>query len=178
MGLLPSIPQSGPINDSLPSLPVAIFLSDREGRLSAANAAFRALALGGDVPTTHSTPWANAHPGDRAAAELAWRHAVDAEADFETEFRVWHRDGRLLWVKVTANPIRDELGRLTGYAGVAVDGTDSINQRLLLERLLGVVEPSSDAIIILDRNGAPLYTNTPRRSCSGSATRSTSSATR
>jgi len=156
-----------PIDAALPSLPVALYACDRAGRLTAANASFRALALGGDVPVTAFTPWTNAHPGDRAAAELAWRQAADTERDFETEFRVWHRDGRLLWVRITASPVRDQLGRVTGYAGVAVDATDEIARRELLQRLLGVVESTNDAVIVLDRNGAPLFTNQAARDLFG-----------
>jgi len=160
----PQRPQSGTaIDQPLPSLPVAIFQADRDGRLTAANSAFRVLALGGDVPSPRTTPWSNAHPADRHAAELAWREAVEAEGDFVVEFRVWHRDGRLLWVRVNASPVRDDLGRLEGYAGVAVDDTETVGKHLLLERLLGVVEPSADAVVILDRNGAPVYTNQTAR---------------
>lgn len=119
------------------------------------------------MPSSRSTPWANAHPADRSTAEAAWSEANDLEADFAFEFRVWHRDGRLLWVKVNASPVRDDLGRITGYAGVAVDDTETIGKRLLLDRLLGVVEPSSDAVIILDRNGAPVYTNEAARTLFG-----------
>ncbi len=162
------IPQSGSIIDlPLPSLPVAIFQADRDGRIAAANLAFRALALGGEVPSARTTPWSNAHPADRSVAEAAWRQASEAEADFVFEFRVWHRDGRLLWVRVNASPVRDEMGRIGGYAGVAVDDTETVGKRLLLDRLLGVVEPSSDAVLILDRNGAPVYTNEAARNLFG-----------
>jgi diguanylate cyclase (GGDEF)-like protein/PAS domain S-box-containing protein len=148
-------------------LPVALFQADRDGRIVAANMAFRALALGGEVPSSRTTPWSNAHPADRSLAEAAWREASDAEGDFVFEFRVWHRDGRLLWVRVNASPVRDELGRISGYAGVAVDDTETVGKRLLLDRLLGVVEPSSDSVIILDRNGAPVYTNEAARNLFG-----------
>jgi diguanylate cyclase (GGDEF)-like protein/PAS domain S-box-containing protein len=151
----------------LPTLPVAIFQADRDGRLVATNPAFRALALAGEVPSVRSTPWSNAHPGDRAHAEVAWREVCAVDADFVFEFRVWHRDGRLLWVKVHASPVRDEFGRVTGYAGIAVDDTENIGKRILLDRLLGVVEPSSDAVIILDRNGAPVFTNDAARELFG-----------
>ncbi len=56
---------------------------------------------------------------------------------------------------------------MTGYAGVADDDTDSVGRRVLLDRLLGVVEPSSDAVIILDRNGAPVFCNSAARSLFG-----------
>ncbi len=160
-------PPGTTIDHTLPQLPVAIFETDREGRLVAANLAFRALALGGEVPSARTTPWSNAHPADRATAEAAWRQANDTESDFSFEFRVWHRDGRLLWVKVNASPMRDEIGRAIGYAGVATDDTETVTRRSLLDRLLGVVEPSTDAVIILDRNGAPVYTNEGARALFG-----------
>ena len=161
-------PTSGTaIDQPLPSLPVAIFQADRDGRLLSANQAFRALALGGDVPSPRTTPWSNAHPADRHLAEVTWRNAVEHETDFAVEFRVWHRDGRLLWVRVNASPMHDTLGRVEGYAGVAVDDTETVGKRLLLERLLGVVEPSADAVIILDRNGTPVYTNATARTLFG-----------
>jgi diguanylate cyclase (GGDEF)-like protein/PAS domain S-box-containing protein len=157
-------PQSGTaIDQPLTSLPVAIFQADRDGRLLSANDAFRALALGGDVPSPRTTPWSNAHPADRHTADRAWREAMEHDADFAVEFRVWHRDGRLLWVRVNASPMRDELGRIEAYAGVAVDDTETVGKRQLLERLLGVVEPSADAVIILDRDGTPVYTNQTAR---------------
>jgi diguanylate cyclase (GGDEF)-like protein/PAS domain S-box-containing protein len=151
------------IEQTLPSLPVAIFRTDRDGRLTAANAAFRALALSGETPGARTTPWTNAHPADRSVAETAWRAAADEADDLTVAFRVWHRDGQLRWVRVSASAEYDEAGRHTGYAGVAIDDTDTIADRSLLTRLLGVVDPSSDSIIILDRNGAPLYCNAAAR---------------
>jgi len=162
--LAPLRPLSG---QPLTTLPVAIFQADREGRLTAANPSFRTLALGGQIPTSRTTPWANAHPGDRAAAETAWRLAAERDGDFVTAFRVWHRDGRLLWIRVTASPVRDAYGQIQGYAGVALDDTESVERNELLDRLLGVVERSADAVVILDRNGAPTYINTTARTLFG-----------
>ena len=162
------VPSAGRLNDGvLPSLPVAIFQADREGRLTAANISFRSLALAGQVPSSRTTPWSNAHPGDRARAEAAWSDAAAREVDFNIEFRVWHRDGRLLWIRIAASPLRDSMGRVHGFAGVALDDTEAIGKRLLLERLLGVVEPSADAVVILDRNGVPVYINHTARALFG-----------
>lgn len=147
------------IDQSLASLPVAVFQTDLDGHLTAANAAFRALALGGEVPGARTAPWSNAHPSDRSSAEIAWRATLDQHSDFQLSFRVWHRDGRLRWVRLSASPVRDASNRVVGYAGVALDDTDALADRSLLDRLLGVIDPSSDAVLVLDRNGAPVYTN-------------------
>jgi diguanylate cyclase (GGDEF)-like protein/PAS domain S-box-containing protein len=157
------------INELLPSLPVGLFQADRDGRVTAANAAFSALVLGSAASSIGVPPWANAHPGDRAMAELAWRRATDGDADgsIVLEFRVWHGEGRMTWVRVDAAPVRDTLGRVSGYAGSALDHTENMARTLLLERLERVVSSTDDAVIILDRNGSPVYTNQAARTMFG-----------
>ncbi len=151
------------INEVLPSLPVGLFQADRAGRVVAANPAFGALVQGMPGNAIGAPPWANAHPGDRATAELAWRRATDGDDDVRLDFRVWHGEGRMCWVRIDASPVRDPLGRILGYAGTALDHTDDAHRTLLLDRLQGVVSSTDDAVIILDRNGAPLYTNQAAR---------------
>ena len=151
------------INELLPSLPVGLFQADRDGRVTAANAAFGALVLGSTNSSVGVPPWANAHPGDRATAELAWRRATDGDGDVRLEFRVWHGEGRMSWVRVDAVPVRDHIGRITGYVGSALDDTENMARTILLDRLEGVVASTDDAVIILDRNGSPLYTNSAAR---------------
>lgn len=151
------------INEVLPSLPVGLFQADRDGRVVAANAAFGALVQGVPGAAIGVPPWANAHPGDRAMAELAWRRATESDDDLRLEFRVWHGEGKMSWVRIDAAPVRDHLGRITGYAGSALDHTENAHRELLLGRLEGVISSTDDAVIILDRNGAPVYTNAAAR---------------
>ena len=151
------------INDVLPSVPVGLFQADRDGRVTAANTAFGALVQGVPGAALGVPPWANAHPGDRAAAELAWRRATESDDDLRLEFRVWHGEGKMSWVRLDAAPVRDHLGRITGYAGSALDHTENAHRELLLGRLEGVISSTDDAVIILDRNGAPVYTNEAAR---------------
>lgn len=151
------------ITELLPTLPVGLFQADRDGRVTASNAAFGALVHGSAGSTVGVAPWANAHPGDRAAAELQWRRAADAEGPVQLEFRVWHGEGRMTWVRIDAQPVHDPLGRVIGYAGSTLDHTEHVSHLQLLDRLLGVVGATDDAVIILDRNGAPVYTNEAAR---------------
>jgi len=151
------------ITELLPSLPVGLFQADREGRVTAANAAFGALVQVSAGSPVGVPPWANAHPGDRATAELTWRRSIEAGVDVQLEFRVWHGEGRMTWVRIDAQAQRDSIGMVTGYAGIALDHTDAIGQRALLDRLSGVVGATDDVVIILDRNGSPVYTNEAAR---------------
>ncbi len=148
-------------------MPIGLFQADADGRVTASNAAFAALVLGASGTVVAEPPWVNAHPGDRAAAELEWRRGADAHSDITVEFRVWHTTGHLVWVRIEAQPVRDSTGRITGYAGVALDATADIGDRQLLQRLLGVVGASGDAVIVLDRNGAPVFTNPAARTLFG-----------
>ncbi len=151
------------ITELLPSLPVGLFQANRDGRVTAANAAFGALVQVTTGSPVGSPPWANAHPGDRASAELAWRRSIDAGVDVQLEFRVWHGEGRMTWVHIDAEAQRNSIGLVTGYSGIATDQTGSVGQHELLDRLSGVVGATGDAVIILDRNGAPVYTNEAAR---------------
>ncbi|HAP75742.1 MAG TPA: hypothetical protein DCR14_06630 [Acidimicrobiaceae bacterium] len=155
------------IHELLPALPVGLFQAGPDGRVTAANPAFGALVLGSTGSPLGAPPWADAHPGDRASAELAWRRGVEAGGDVEVDFRVWHGENRMHWVRVIASPMRDSLGRVVGFGGTAVDNTDHVVRQQLLDRLSSVVAASGDAVLILDRNGSPVYTNHAARAMFG-----------
>ena len=156
------------INEALPHLPVGLFQADRDGRVTAANAAFGALVQGTTTNSIGEPPWASAHPGDRASAELAWRRGVDSgDATVTLEFRVWQGEGRMTWVRIDAYPELDSFGRATSYAGTALDHTDIIIRRQLLDRMVTVVGASDEAVLVIDRNGAPVYTNQAARNLFG-----------
>ncbi len=150
---------TGQLDLSASALPVGLFETDQAGRLVAANDAFRALVLAGAAVPIGFAPWANAHPGDRAAAELAWQRAAERGEPFTTEFRVWQPDGRLIWVRITTTPRRNPDGSLRGHIGVATDHTEYVRQRQLTDRLVHLLDASNDAVIVLDRHGAPQYVN-------------------
>ena len=145
------------------ALPVGMFESDLAGRLVTADDSFRALALSGAALPVGSAPWANAHPGDRAAAELAWRRLRESGEPIVAKFRVWTSDGRLLWLRMDTKPKRDLFGQHVGYTGCITDITEEIHQRQLSERLTGLLEASPDAVLVIDRHGSPTFTNQAAR---------------
>ena len=61
----------------------------------------------------------------------------------------------------------DTTANTTGYAGTAIDDTSVVNQEHLLSRLTGVMGASNAAVLILDRNGSPVYTNPSARQMFG-----------
>lgn len=65
----------------------------------------------------------------------------------------------MTWVRVDASTAFNADGSPAGYAGTALDHTDTVATQVLLDRLEGVARNTTDTIIIVDRNGAPVYTN-------------------
>jgi len=149
------------------ALPVGMFETDLAGRLVSADDSFRTLALSGAALPVGSAPWANAHPGDRAASELAWRRLRELGEPISTSFRVWTSDGRLLWLRLDTNPKRDLFGQHTGYSGCITDITEEVHQRQLSQRLTGLLEASPDAVLVIDRHGSPTFTNQAARDLFG-----------
>ena len=141
------------------SLPVGLFETDLAGRLVSADDNFRALAMSGGVVPIGSAPWANAHPGDRAAAELAWRRLREAGEPLAASFRVWTSQGKMVWLRLDATPKRDLFGQHVGYSGCITDVSEEMHQRQLSERLTGLLEASPDAVLVIDRHGSPTFTN-------------------
>ncbi|MEO6122599.1 MAG: EAL domain-containing protein [Ilumatobacteraceae bacterium] len=149
------------------ALPVGMFETDMTGRLTSADDSFRLLALSGAALSVGSAPWANAHPGDRAAAELAWRRLRELGEPITISFRVWTADGRLLWLRLDTNAKRDLFGQHVGYRGCVTDITEEVHQRQLSQRLTKLLEASSDAVLVIDRHGSPTFTNQAARALFG-----------
>ncbi len=144
-----------------------MFETDLNGRLVSADESFRALALSGGAVPIGSAPWANAHPGDRAAAELAWSRLREAGEPLTTSFRVWSAQGKMVWLRLDATPKRDLFGQHLGFTGCISDISEEQHQRQLSERLTGLLRVSPDAILIIDRHGSPTFTNEAARALFG-----------
>jgi PAS domain S-box-containing protein len=63
------------------------------------------------------------HPEDRAATELAWRHAVATRSVFESEHRVLRRDGAYRSFRARAVPVQLIDGSVREWVGVHTDVT-------------------------------------------------------
>jgi PAS domain S-box-containing protein len=76
-----------------------------------------------DTTSNDLACWAESvHPDDRAAVLDTLLHVQQGEAVVQ-EYRVLRPDGAVRWVRDTAFPIRDELGRIHRIGGITVDVT-------------------------------------------------------
>ncbi len=64
------------------------------------------------------------HSDDRARVEAALQAAVRGERDYDLEFRIYHTDGELRWIKATALVQRDAMGNALCMTGINYDITE------------------------------------------------------
>ena len=155
------------IDRSIASLPIWVFETDINGRLTSANDAFRMLALGGGSITQGAAPWVNAQPAERSLAEAAWQRARETATPFTFEFRLWRPDGEVMWVHVSTQPQLDTNSVITSYVGTAHDVTDAVVKRVLSEQLVGLLDVTADAVLVFYQHGALMFCNDGSRELIG-----------
>jgi PAS domain S-box-containing protein len=106
--------------------------------------------LGHDGPPSGSVNALDgAHPDDRARVEGAVRAYLAGEtADFETTFRLRHRDGSYRTVLSRGAAVRDAAGRPTRFMGIIIDVTKLEHAERAVRRQAELLRLSSDAIVV------------------------------
>jgi len=99
------------------------------------------------------------HPDDRARAIETWGRSVSNGQSYEAEYRFRRHDGVWRSFICSAEPERDEAGRLVRWVGYAFDIEDrKIAQRRERE-LAAVLETTSDSVMALDRDWRVTFMN-------------------
>ncbi|MFZ9622309.1 MAG: putative bifunctional diguanylate cyclase/phosphodiesterase [Ilumatobacteraceae bacterium] len=144
---------------ALAQLPIALCEMDADGRLTSANDAFRALALGG-APLTHGVaPWSHAVPAIRAEMEARWLAARSQNATFTATFTVSSLDGSETVIALSVAPVRETSGGARRYVGTAQDITTVASQDRLNEQLVGALDAARDAIVVYDASMRLVFAN-------------------
>ncbi len=142
----------------LNALPVAIYITDAEGRITYFNEA--AAALWGCRPRLHSDQWCGSwrlfwpdgrplpHDECPMAISLKERRAVRGR-----EAIAERPDGTRVPFMPFPTPLFDASGALTGAINMLVDLTDHRMAERATRRLVSIVESSDDAIVSKDLNG-------------------------
>lgn len=140
---------------------IGLYETDASGRLTFADERFRQLALqGGPIPLARA-PWANAHPENRANAEVAWRQAHDTSSPIDILVDISDTHGLVRSLRFLANARLDDDGTIIGYVGVvALLPTSQIIFHQDSEKLLALLADSEDPSIIADFAGNVIYRNT------------------
>lgn len=135
----------------------AVFMTRLDGTIIYVNPAFEEMygygreeAIGQKPRLIQSGPW------DRARREHFW-HTLSSKQSMVVELVNQTKDGRLLFVEGSANPILAEDGELLGFLAVQRDVTrrkqaeDTLRANEIKFR--SFVEQASDAFILMDEKG-------------------------
>jgi PAS domain S-box-containing protein len=136
----------------LDTLPVAIYTTDAEGKITFYNQA--AADLWGHRPELGSSQWCGSWrlywpdgrplPHDQCPMAVALR---EGRAVRGVEAIAERPDGTRVRFRPYPTPLRDEAGRLVGAINLLMDITDSHDAAMESERLAAIVTSSEDAII-------------------------------
>ncbi|MDQ6969471.1 MAG: PAS domain S-box protein [Mariprofundus sp.] len=150
------------------SLKEVVFQTDMQGRWNFLNDSWTELTGYGveDCIGNHFLDYV--FPDDRQYnRELFEALIAGDESCLRYDVRYKHRDGGFRWVEVYASLVYDDVGQAVMRSGTLTNITErkaSENER---ERLLSILDNSSDFIGMLDANGAVIYVNAAGRSMLG-----------
>lgn len=142
----------------LEELPVAVYTTDADGRVTFCNPA--TIALWGSAPDpveerwcmSWRLRWPDGRPMDYADSPMA--HALeDGRAHKGVEILAERPDGSFTPLLAYPTPIRDDTGHLLGTVNTLVDVTERERGGDYSRRLAAIVEFSDDAIISKDLDG-------------------------
>jgi PAS domain S-box-containing protein len=144
--------------EMIDALPVAIYTTDAQGRLTHFNPA--AVELSGRVPELGADSWCVSWklyrpdgtplPHDESAMAIALK---EGRAVRGTETIAERPDGKRVWLMPYPTPLRDAEGRVVGAINMLLDMTERKHGEQAAALLSAIVDSSEDAIISKDLNG-------------------------
>lgn len=103
------------------TLPQNIFSADAQGRHVYFNSRWHEFT-GHPQGPVHELDWiAYLHPQDHQLVMDAWQHSVRSGETYDIEYRYLHHSGQYRWMRVMAQPLRDEAGNVVHWFGAATD---------------------------------------------------------
>ena len=99
------------------------------------------------------------HPDDRARVLHAEKAHLDSGTPLRQEYRIFARDGRIVWVRDEAVLLPGEEGRTGVSHGILSDITESKVAEEALRRQALIFENVNDAVVIVDLDGRILDFN-------------------
>jgi len=98
------------------------------------------------------------HPEDRARVEQTYRESVDLGKPYETRYRIVLGDGRLRHLHVRGETEYAD-GKAMRSVGMVADETDLVEAQAERDRLVAVLENTSDIVSMADPQGRIFYFN-------------------
>ena len=152
----------------LANLSEAVIATDLSGRITHWNAGATAI-YGYPAEEMLGTSLARVYPNQSVEALAADIDAIGDGADFLGEWGGKRKDGSDVWVDIRTTVLRDINGKAFGCVGVSRDVTNERATRRRLVRLQTAIENTSEAILIVGREGRVEYANPGFESMTGFA---------
>lgn len=150
--------------EMIDALPVAIYTTDAEGRLTHFNRA--AVEFSGRVPELGTDHWCvswklyypdgTPMPHDECPMAIALK---EGRAIRMAEAIAERPDGKRIWFTPYPTPLRDSAGRIVGGINMLLDITERKRHEQRLTEQARLLDLSSDAIIVRDLNDRIIYSN-------------------
>ncbi len=135
-----------------------VYRADQDGRCLYANPRWHEMT-GLSIEETSGYGWTEGIVAeDRELVLSTWNECVQAERDWNLEYRLVDRTGKVTWVAGTARPFRNVSGRIIGYIGINRDITTLKEARkresLLVQELNHRVKNVLATVVGLTRESA------------------------
>lgn len=99
------------------NLPDVLWVAEPNGGLSYVNKRWTELT-GMSAAESCGDGWLNAvYPGDRERIKLLWQMTIESRSHYDSEIRVFDRQGELVWLAVRATPLLDDDGNVLRWFG-------------------------------------------------------------
>jgi PAS domain S-box-containing protein len=136
-----------------------VWLAQPNGLVTTDMASWRAFT-GQSEAEVKGWGWLDAvHPDDRPYTAEIWNTALANRSLYQTEYRVRSKDGNYRNFAVCGAPVLDEEGNILEWVGTCSDITDRKQAEAENQRLLDMLNHSSDAIIVRNMADKICYWN-------------------
>jgi len=139
--------------------PVGIFLSDPDGNCVYSNGEYSAIT-GFSAEQLLGKSWAQViHPDDLEGVSLAYQQAAAAGRVMHAELRHRRPDGTIVWGDTRCLALSNDQGNVTGYLATVNDVTTRRHEDEERQKLVALIENSTDLIGMSLLDGQCLYIN-------------------
>jgi two-component system CheB/CheR fusion protein len=99
------------------------------------------------------------HPEELEETQRRWLRSLDTGVPFEMEYRLKRKDGQYRWHLCRSVAIKDSNDIITKWVGTDTDIHDQKENEVNQQRLIKILESSSDIIGLANNEGQVLYLN-------------------
>jgi PAS domain S-box-containing protein len=118
-------------------VPQMIWTATPEGRVNFVNGRFVEY-VGRPVEALAGADWREfVHPQDRPYASSRWARALKTGRPFECQYRFRRADGVYRWHLATAQPVKDDAGRIARWIGTCADIEEQMQAAQVMARRAG-----------------------------------------